>query len=388
MRKLSLQKRNFCSLSGQKTSSSSSPSSKPAPISSNTKGAPLNQIISTTFDQKVKQYEHRDFFRVPWADIRWTFLETQQRVDAYATGFETQNKQEKELVSVLLPEGAVNAMIPLSLAKIGLVTTMFPSRIKTKEEFCALMDYIKPRSLIWRPDTYYRQIWDDMKEICHEFEWYPSPFRRGEQWWCDRFPGLNKVINADSRHIPEARFITLRDLNIYNNFLGNQEILKAAASLTPNDRIFIYTKLLEGNKVEAWSYTHNDFAITANRVGELLSLEVGDRVCLSLPLGTQLGHAIGLWSVFTHGAFVVLPTEVFNADEHLRSFVEESCNTLIASPEYLGELIKNSKKLATLKKVLIVSETPVPSELIQKVKDLKVFVVTMNPREKCPGQKV
>jgi hypothetical protein len=59
------------------------PSSSPGPKYTQTesiakplqKGAPLNQILGRTFDQKVEQFDHRDFMRIPWADIRWTFRE-------------------------------------------------------------------------------------------------------------------------------------------------------------------------------------------------------------------------------------------------------------------------------------------------------------------------
>jgi len=142
--------------------------------------------------------------------------------------------------------------------------------------------------------------------------------------------------------------------------------------------------------VEARSYTHQDIAITANRVGELLSLELGDRICLSLPLHTELAHAIGIWSALTHGAFVVLPTEFYDSEVHLKTISEEYCNTWITTPSYLSDILKSPNltkfPLSKLKKTLVVSEETVPIELLQPLKDLNIHTITMNPREKVQGK--
>jgi len=349
------------------------------------KGAPLNQILGKTFDQKVEQYEHRDFLRIPFTNVRWTYLETKAKVDMYAEGFGDMLWRKKgHRVAFALPEGAENVILQISTAKIGTVFTLLKHN-PNAQELTELLDYLKPTGLIWRPNTIHQQLWEDMKLIVPEFDVYPFQYRKGP-WWCARFPGLRDVIQADHRPIIEAGFITLRDMRENNN-ITSSIIPKIAATIQPEDAVAIYAHISD-NKIQAKSYNHNDFSATANRVGEILGLEPGDRVCLSVPLQEELAHAIGIWSAFVHGAFVVIPSEFYEPEVHLKTIVDEFCNVLIVSPAYASDFLKNANlkkyNLSKLKKILVVSET-VPVELIQQLKDLHVNVATFNPKEKAKG---
>jgi len=159
-------------------------------------------------------------------------------------------------------------------------------------------------------------------------------------------------------------------------------------TVKPEDPASIYVDY-KPNAVQAKCYSHNDLAIVANAVGTALHLEPGDRICLSYPLYSDLGHAIGIWAPYTYGAFVVLPSQFFDAEKHLEAIPVEHCNTLIASVDHADAMFKNphfkALSFQKIKKALIVSSTPVPEELLKQFQTLNIAVSTLNTTEIVKG---
>jgi fatty-acyl-CoA synthase len=253
-------------------------------------------------------------------------------------------------------------------------------------EFSSLLDFTKVDGILWSPDTHHSQLFDDMQKIVPEFEYYPIHYRRTGRYRYDRFPYLEKIFSADDYPFITQGFIKLKDVKSTNRITS--PVPKIAATLQPNDPIITYTNITP-NGPTGKTFTHNDILATANRVGELLKLDVGDRVTLSVPLHNVLGHAIGIWSALAHGSYVVIPSQTFDAEEHIKQTHEEHCTAIIATPENLHAMLshENLKKynLSKVTKLLIVSEAPVASQFLDMAQSKGWTVSTMRPREKAQG---
>eukprot|EP01118_Nematostelium_gracile_P018013 TRINITY_DN7854_c0_g1_i1.p1 TRINITY_DN7854_c0_g1~~TRINITY_DN7854_c0_g1_i1.p1 ORF type:complete len:377 (-),score=111.76 TRINITY_DN7854_c0_g1_i1:34-1164(-) len=345
------------------------------------------RTLGNTFEEKVAQYEHRDFLRLPFDNVRWTFLETKENADMFAEGFIDCKHEKGTKVVWILPEGGENVALQISSAKIGSVFSFAKSDVNSKE-LSDILDHQRPTGLIWRPQSFHTALYEDMKQIVPEFDYYPFPYRPGP-WWCDRFRGLRDVFTADIRPIRESGFITLRDIKIAN-LAAPSHIPKAAKLIKPEDTAAIYNEF-ENGQLKATSYSHDDFHNVAEAVANQFKLEIGDRTCLSLPLCSPLGHATGIWSSLIRGAFVVIPSDKYDPQKHLKTIPEEYCNAMIASPEYAKEFFTSDNvskyNLNKLKKVLLVGQS-VDQQLVNHIRGLKFDVQTFNPKEKAKGQKV
>jgi len=129
---------------------------------------------------------------------------------------------------------------------------------------------------------------------------------------------------------------------------------------------------------EATVHTQQNFANTAYFVGEKLELGISDRVCSLLPFSHPLGQSVGIWSSLLHGAFLVIPSNKFDAQLALDAITQEKCTVLVGTPESIHGVLSQPKSrkhdLSTVKQVVFVNMTnhvKPTLDIVQQLKSVK-----------------
>ncbi|KAK9770545.1 putative Amp dependent CoA ligase [Seiridium cardinale] len=89
--------------------------------------------------------------------------------------------------------------------------------------------------------------------------------------------------------------------------------------------------------------THRNLINNAFLVGNRLSFSVDDILACCPPLFHCFGLVCGVLATITHGATVILPSEVFNADASLRAVTEDACTVINAVPTMFQAMLDQSQ---------------------------------------------
>ncbi|KAK5659234.1 hypothetical protein OQA88_1326 [Cercophora sp. LCS_1] len=118
--------------------------------------------------------------------------------------------------------------------------------------------------------------------------------------------------------------------------------------------------------------THHNIINNARFIGDRMRLSPADTLCCPPPLFHCFGLVLGLMAVFTHGAKVVYPSEVFSAPATLRALLDEQCTALHGVPAMFDTLLSlpEAKSLTASQLKLrtgIIAGAPVPRYLMEQL---------------------
>ncbi|KAI1112053.1 putative amp dependent CoA ligase [Nemania sp. NC0429] len=90
--------------------------------------------------------------------------------------------------------------------------------------------------------------------------------------------------------------------------------------------------------------SHRNLVNNAYLVGYQLQLSASDRLCCSPPLSHCFGLVCGLLASYTHGATLVMPSEIFDPALSLQCLREENCTVVHAVPSMFDAMLRQAKK--------------------------------------------
>ncbi|HVB65670.1 MAG TPA: AMP-binding protein [Nitrolancea sp.] len=199
------------------------------------------------------------------------------------------------------------------------------------------------------------------------------------------FRGANYLAMLDEvrEQLPELRQVLVLDDEWEALLEGSQDVSPEALSaqealLQFDDPINIqYTSGTTGFPKGA-TLSHHNILNNGFFIGELLSYNHDDRVCIPVPFYHCFGMVLGNLACTTHGACMVIPGEGFDAVGVLETVEAERCSSLYGVPTmFIGELDHprfNEFDLSTLR-TGIMAGSPCPIEVMKKVQS------TMNMTE-------
>ena len=199
------------------------------------------------------------------------------------------------------------------------------------------------------------------------------------------FRGANYLAMLDEvrEQLPELRQVLVLDDEWEALLEGSQDVSPEALSaqealLQFDDPINIqYTSGTTGFPKGA-TLSHHNILNNGFFIGELLSYDHDDRVCIPVPFYHCFGMVLGNLACTTHGACMVIPGEGFDAVGVLETVEAERCSSLYGVPTmFIGELDHprfNEFDLSTLR-TGIMAGSPCPIEVMKKVQS------TMNMTE-------
>ncbi len=272
----------------------------------------LDETIGQNLARAVAEHGDREALVARHQDIRWTYREFGERVEALARGLLGAGLDVGDRVGLWSPNYAEWTLVQYATAEIGVILVNINPAYRTHELQYAL-EQSGCRMLIAAPTfktSDYRAMVADVAPRCPAldsavFFWDPE--------WDALASGSDSVTDAD---LDERR-----------------------AGLAPDDPINIqYTSGTTGFPKGA-TLSHRNILNNGRFVTALQGFTADDRLCIPVPFYHCFGMVMGNLGSTSHGATMVIPGDAFDPTAVLETVEAERCTALYGVPTmFIAEL--------------------------------------------------
>ncbi len=317
--------------------------------------------ISALFEEQVKKYSDRDFIIYPDRDLRFTYLEFNDRVDALAKGLLSIGITKGDHVGIWARNVPDWLTFMFATAKIGAVLVTVNTAYKS-HELAYVMKQSDMKALVIL--DYFRDV--DYIETVYELVPELYTCQRGALK-SNEFPKLESVIFiGQEKH---RGMYNSAELLLLGQHTDDTELNRIKSTLSGDDVINMqYTSGTTGFP-KGVMLTHKNILNNGYYIGERQKFTGQDRVCLPVPLFHCFGIVLGVLAVLTHGATLVM-IELFDPLMVLAAVQKEKCTALYGVPTmFIAEFshpMFNMFDLSSLR-TGIMAGSPCPIEAMKKV---------------------
>ncbi len=272
----------------------------------------LDETIGQNLARAVAEHGDREALVARHQDIRWTYREFGERVEALARGLLGAGLDVGDRVGLWSPNYAEWTLVQYATAEIGVILVNINPAYRTHELQYAL-EQSGCRMLIAAPTfktSDYRAMVADVAPRCPALD--SAVFFWGPEW--DALAsGSDSVTDAD---LDERR-----------------------AGLAPDDPINIqYTSGTTGFPKGA-TLSHRNILNNGRFVTALQGFTADDRLCIPVPFYHCFGMVMGNLGSTSHGATMVIPGDAFDPTAVLETVEAERCTALYGVPTmFIAEL--------------------------------------------------
>ena len=324
----------------------------------------LGQTIGDCFDATCAAHPDGMALISRHQDIRWTYAELKQRVDALAAGLLALGLEPGDRIGVWAPNCAEWAVTQFATAKAGLILVNINPAYRLSEAEYAL-NKVGCKALVTaiahKTSEYLRMLRDLAPELASA---------RPGALQATRLPALRLVITlGEQEHDGCIAFHQALDAGTPADVARLAEI---GPTLQFDDAINIqFTSGTTGFPKGA-TLSHHNILNNGYFVGEAIRLDVGERLCVPVPLYHCFGMVMGNLGCITHGATVVYPSEGFDPLAVLEAVQAEGCQALYGVPTMFIAILGHERfshfDLTTLR-TGIMAGSPCPIEVMKQVID-------------------
>ena len=324
----------------------------------------IGETIGRWFDAACERHAERDALVVRHQQLRLSYAELRQRVDALACGLMRLGLKAGERIGIWSPNNAEWTLTQFATAKLGLVLVNINPAYRRSELEYALTK-VGCRALIAAPafkgSDYLAMLADLAPELA---QCAPGRLR------AKRLPGLEFVIRLGAESTPGMlNFDTLLRTPRADDLV---DLARLGETLQFDDAVNIqFTSGTTGNPKGA-TLSHHNILNNGHFVGEAIRLVPGDRLCIPVPLYHCFGMVMGNLGALTHGATMVYPSEGFDAAATLAAVAEERCTVLYGVPTmFIAQLDHPDFARHDLRSLRtgIMAGSPCPIEVMRRVVD-------------------
>ena len=324
----------------------------------------LGTTIGEKFDQACAQYAERDAVVSVQQNIRLSYKELQQHVNAFACSLLKLGLKKGDRLAIWSPNCVEWTITQFAAFKAGIILVNLNPAYKSSElEY--VLNKVSCVGLVIAPafktSDYQEILCKIAPELCNSNEKILS---------CVRLPHLKHVIKiSDEQQGAIHRF---SDLLIEPSAQQLAQLEQLASELQFDETINIqFTSGTTGNP-KGTMLTHNNILNNGYFVGEAIRLTPQDRVCISVPLFHCLGMVMGNLACITHGSTMVYPAGVFNPLASLQAIEKEKCTAAYGVPTMFIAMLEHEQfeqfDLSSLR-TGIMAGSPCPREIMQRVID-------------------
>jgi fatty-acyl-CoA synthase len=271
----------------------------------------LDQTIGANLDATVRAFGSNEALVACHQDIRWTYREFGDRVDALAKGLMAAGLEVGDRVGLWSPNYAEWTLLQYATAQIGVILVNINPAYRTHELAYALNQ-------------------SGCVMLCAAPEFKGSDYVAMVAEVRDQCPDLHQVIFWWT---PQ-----------WEELCGGQGVSDEAyrsrqASLSADDPINIqYTSGTTGFPKGA-TLSHRNILNNGYFVARLQQFTDQDRLCIPVPFYHCFGMVMGNLGCTTHGATMVIPGDSFDPLAVLRAVESERCTALYGVPTmFIAEL--------------------------------------------------
>jgi len=324
----------------------------------------IGETIGANFDAAVARWRGREALVVRHQDVRWTYGELQEQVDAFAAGLLALGLEPGDRIGIWSPNNSEWIVTQYATAKAGLVLVNINPAYRISELEYAL-NKVDCKALVLAATFKTSDYIGMIREIAPEVARCAPGALAAE-----RLPTLKILIQIGGA--PEAGFFAFDDVAKKGGDAERDTLRALSGALQFDDPINIqFTSGTTGFPKGA-TLTHFNILNNGYFVGEAMKLTEADRLCIPVPLYHCFGMVLGNLACTTHGAAIVYPGEAFEPLSVLETVEAEKCTGLHGVPTmFIAELDHPNfanYDLSTLR-TGIMAGSPCPIEVMKRVID-------------------
>ncbi|MGZ6020500.1 MAG: AMP-binding protein [Phenylobacterium sp.] len=324
----------------------------------------LGQTIGAAFDATCAAHPDVPALVSRHQKIRWTYAQMKERVDALAAGLLALGLEPGDRIGIWAPNCAEWALTQFATAKAGLILVNINPAYRLSEAEYAL-NKVGCKALVTAVAHKTSEYLHMLRELAPEL----ANARPGDLH-AARLPDLRLVVTlGDQDHAGCLAFHQACDAGTPADAARLAEI---GAALQFDDAINIqFTSGTTGFPKGA-TLSHHNILNNGYFVAEAIGLQVGERLCIPVPLYHCFGMVMGNLGCVTHAATMVYPSEGFDPLAVLEAVEAEACAGLYGVPTMFIAMLGHERfaefDLTSLR-TGIMAGSPCPIEVMKQVID-------------------
>ena len=320
------------------------------------------QTIGDAFDQAVEQWGDKQAVVVRHQDIRWSYRELGEAVDAFAAGLLALDLQPGDRVGIWSPNNIEWLITQFATAKAGLILVNINPAYR-KAELSYTLTKVACKVLILASEFKSSDYIGMLNDIAPGIEKSDNgPLNLPE------LPDLRSLIVISEK--PVAGMIRFDDVAGMAPEDAAEQLRARALASQPDNAINIQFTSGTTGLPKGATLTHFNVLNNGYFSGQAMALTSQDCLCIPVPLYHCFGMVLGVLACVTHGASMVFPSEAFEPLAVLEAVNEEHCTALHGVPTmFIAELEHPDFKTFDLSKLRtgIMAGAPCPIEVMRKV---------------------
>ena len=322
----------------------------------------IGETIGAYFDGAVARWGQRDALVVGHQDVRWTYEQLGQQVDAFAAGLLALGLTPGQRIGIWSQNNSEWTVTQFATAKAGLILVNINPAYRLSELEYAL-NKVNCTALILSPRFKTSDYVEMVRTLAPEID-----SAEPGQLQAEKLPHLRTVIRMGMERTPGM--YNFADTPALGGDDERARLKTLAGELQFDDAINIqFTSGTTGFPKGA-TLTHHNILNNGYFVGEGVKLTENDRLAIPVPLYHCFGMVMGNLGCLTHGAAMVYPGEGFDPREVLQAVQDEGCTALYGVPTMfiaaLDHADFDSFDLSTLR-TGIMAGSPCPIEVMKQV---------------------
>ena len=330
----------------------------------------LGDTIGRSLDSAVRRWADREALVSPSHDVRWSWTQLAERVDALAAGFLALGLERGARVGVWSLNRPEWTLTQFAAAKAGLIlVTINPAYRLSELEFalakvaCAAI----VTATAFKTSDYMAMLNTLLPELATA---------RPGNLHAARLPQLRAVIQIGGPSCPGT--IPFEDVARMGGAREREALAALGATLQFDDAVNIQFTSGTTGSPKGVTLTHHNILNNGYFVGRAMRLTESDRICIPVPLYHCFGMVMGNLASVTSGATMVYPGEGFDPLATLETVEREKCTALYGVPTmFIAELDHPEFSRFDLSSLRtgIMAGAPCPIEVMRRVNE------QMNMRE-------
>ena len=333
----------------------------------------LGETIGAQFDRTVTRWSDRPALIGRQQDVRWSWRQLGQKVDAFAAGLLALGLEPGDRIGIWSPNNVEWVVTQFATAKAGLILVNINPAYRLAELEYAL-NKVGCKALVtatrFKTSDYIGMITGLAPEFTTAV---PGALRSS------RLPELRIVIEIASEPSPGA--FAFEHIIALGGSSGHTRLSETGHRLQFDDPINIQFTSGTTGQPKGASLTHHNILNNGFFLGELMRFTELDKVCIPVPLYHCFGMVIGNLACLTHGSAIVLPGEGFDPLATLQTVAEERCTALYGVPTmFIAELDHPEFRKFDLTSLRtgMMAGSPCPVEVMRRcIRDMSLTEMTI-----------
>ncbi len=305
--------------------------SQPSFVSGTSDKPLIYQTIGNALQAAASNWPGREALIVCQQQVRWSYAELDQKVDAFAAGLLALGLEPGDRLGVWAPNVAEWVVAQFASARAGLIQVNINPAYRA-HELDYVLNKVGCKALILAAEFKGSDYIALLQSLAPELDACPAGALQAA-----RLPQLRTVIRlGDEQSRGCLNYDTVFQLGTDAH---RQHLRQLAATLQPDDAINIqFTSGTTGSPKGA-TLTHFNILNNGYFVGRAMGFTEADRLCIPVPFYHCFGMVMGNLNCITHGAAMVIPGAGFDPDLTLQAVADEKCTALYGVPTmFIAEL--------------------------------------------------